>query len=171
MYFFKVWNERLFYVHRSKMTLKKSDLPVEMVRITENNVKWVTMLRGREYESHFKYQISLGDFGYYACIEGKPVGYGWIKHPGSDDYFYNIGAGCCYLCRFFVCEEVRGHNIYPMLISSLIENKKEFKSFYIGVEKGNIASENGLKKVGFEFIEEYKFIRVLRHTLNKKMIV
>ncbi len=169
-FLFKCWHERLFHVDRDKVIEKKSDLALEFVPVTEENVYLVRDLRGAEYEGQFRYQLSLGDFGYYAYFNGDPVGYGWVKHEGSDDYFFKIGENSAYLCRFFVHESMRGHGIYPELITSLIELKKDIDSFYIAVERGNESSDRGLRKVGFDFVKEYGFIRGFKKTFNKKLL-
>jgi len=168
-FLFKCWHERLFEVKRSDFITHNNE-KLTFVPITSENAGLVKKLRGEIYESQFLYQLSLGDFGYYAYIDGKPVGYGWAKHPGSDDYFYKIGEKCVYLCRFFVCESVRGQGIYPCIISALVQNEKEFNKFYIGVERGNISSEKGLLKTGFKFVKEYGFVRGFKHTFNKKTL-
>ena len=171
MYFlFKCWHEKLFYLNRKDAEPKKSDLNLKMVEITKESIHLVGKLRGEEFIPQFEYQLSLGDFGYYAYCDDKPIGYGWAKHTGSDDFFYQIGEGVCYLCRFFVHEDARGHNVYPEIISELIKRENNTNHFYIGVERGNVSSEKGLTKVGFKFIKEYGFIRGFKHTFNKKML-
>ena len=169
-FLFKCWHEKLFRVKRTDVVLQKSDLELHMVPITEKNVSQVCELRGAEYEEQFCYQLSLGDFGYYAYYDGRPVGYGWVKHPGSDDFFFKIGEGCVYLCRFFVHESMRGHRIYPEIISRLIQKEDATKTFYIAVERGNQSSERGLRKVGFQFVKEYGFIRGFKRTFNMKLL-
>ena len=169
-FLFKCWHERLFSVSKNDVLLQCSDVDLTMVPITEENVALVSDLRAPMYEGQFRYQLSLGDFGYYAYADGKPVGYGWVKHAGSDDYFFNIGNDCVYLCRFFVHESMRGHGIYPELISELIKKENTAKTFYIAVERGNESSERGLKKVGFEFLKEYGFVRGFKKTFNKKSL-
>ncbi len=169
-FLFKCWHERLFHVTRDGFIPKKSDLPLDMVPITEENAHLVRKLRGNEFEGQFRYQLSLGDFGYYAYYDGKPVGYGWVKHRGSDDFFFRIGEGCVYLCRFFVHESMRGHGIYPAMITALTERESGVDSFYIAVERGNEASERGLKKVGFVFQKEYGFVRGFKKTFNMKLL-
>lgn len=113
-FLFKCWHEQLFFAERERAVPRVTDLPVTLVPITEENAALVRDLRGARFEEQFRYQLSLGDFGYYACLDGKPIGYGWAKHAGSDDYFFKIGAGCVYLCRFFVHETARGHGVYPL---------------------------------------------------------
>lgn len=163
----KCWHERLFYISRETVVKCQSDLLLEMLPITKENTVWVRTMRGQEYVKQFIDQLAMGDFGYYACVNGKAVGYGWVKYPGSKDYFFNIEEGCRYLCRFFVHESMRGHGIYPELICALIEHEDEANNFYIAVERGNVASERGLRKVGLEFQKEFSFLRLLRRTVNK----
>lgn len=169
-FLFKCWHEKLFSVKRTDVVLQKSDLELHMIPITEENVSLVCELRDSVYEGQFRYQLSLGDFGYYAYLNDRPVGYGWVKHTGSDDYFFKIGKDCVYLCRFFVHESVRGHGIYPEIISELIKKENSAKTLYIAVERGNEASERGLKKVGFQFVKEFGFIRGFKKTFNMKKL-
>ncbi len=165
-FLFKCWHERLFAADRYQLTEITSDLPITFVPIDESNLEWVRQLRGEAYVGQFQYQRSMGDFGYYAMLEGRPVAYGWCKHEGSDDYFFRIGKGVCYLCRFFTHESVRGHGIYPALIWALVEHEKTCGRFYIDVERGNEASERGLQKVGFRFFREFGFVRGFKKTFN-----
>lgn len=169
-FLFKCWHEKLFRVNRPDVVLQQSDLELHMIPITEENVPLVCELRGPEYEGQFRYQLSLGDFGYYAYYDNHPVGYGWVKHTGSDDFFFKIGEGCVYLCRFFVHESMRGHRIYPEILSRLIQREDAARTFYIAVERGNESSERGLKKVGFQFVKEYGFIRGFKKTFNMKKL-
>ena len=169
-FLFKCWCERLFRVKIDNAIYQKSDLEIKMIPITEENTSLVCELRGAEYEKQFRYQLSLGDFGYYAYCGDNPVGYGWAKHEGSDDFFFKIGEGCIYLCRFFVHESMRGHRVYPEIISELMKREKHAETFYIAVERGNESSERGLKKVGFEFVKEYGFIRGFKKTFNMKKL-
>ena len=169
-FLFKCWHEKLFCVKGNDVVYPKSNLDLKMIPITQENVSLVCDLRDPMYEGQFRYQLSLGDFGYYAYLDGKPVGYGWVKHTGSDDYFFKIGEGCVYLCRFFVHETMRGHGIYPEIISELIKKENNAETFYIAVERGNESSERGLKKVGFKFVKEYGFIRGFKKTINMKKL-
>lgn len=169
-FLFKCWRERLFFAERQAITPRKSTLPIELVEIDEENASLVTELRGEIYREQFLRQLAMGDFGYYAFLEGRPVGYGWVKHMGSDDYFFKITDTCSYLCRFFVHESMRGNGIYPELITALIAREQGCNSFYICVERGNTASERGLSKVGFSFVGQYGFVRGFKRTFNKKTL-
>ena len=169
-FLFKRWPERLFRIRRENMIAQKAQVPVSFLQINEGNAQWVRQLRGDVYAQQFLTQLSMGDNGWYAMVDGKTVGYGWIKHAGADDYFFRITEGCCYLCRFFVCESMRGQGIYPQMITELIGREMDCDCFYIDVERGNTASERGLRKVGFEFVKEFGFIRGFKHTFNKKKL-
>ena len=171
MYFlFKCWHERLFALEKDDYTLCNARTEIELVPIDKSNSHLVRELRGEMFEGQFLSQLDGGDFGYYAYVGGVPVGYGWVKRPGADDYFFKIGDGARYLCRFFVHESMRGNGIYPALICSLIAHEGEDNRFYIAVERGNASSERGLTKVGFKFKREYGFIRGFKHTFNKKTL-
>ena len=67
----KCWHERLFYVERKNVIPRRSDLTVEMIPVTQENASWVRELRGAEYEKQFLDQLSMGDFGYFACVDEK----------------------------------------------------------------------------------------------------
>ncbi len=169
MYFlFKRWPEQLFFVERKDVRFCKAKIPVNFVPISLDNVTLVKRLRDDRYIEQFKYQLDMNDYGLYAFYGDEPIAYGWVKHSGSDDFFYSIGKNVCYLCRFFTRKDFRGNELYPSLISKLIEHETECLRFYIDIEKGNVASEHGLKKIGFRFVEEYKFLRGFKHTFNKK---
>lgn len=166
----KCWHEQLYHVQREAAVLQEAAVPLTFVPVTAENAALVAELRAPEYVEQFQQQLAGGDFGFYAYHEGRPVGYGWVKHPGADDFFFNISEDCCYLCRFFVHESMRGKRIYPHLISALIGHEINCETFYIAVETGNDASVRGLKKVGFQFVKEYAFWRGFRHTFNKKQL-
>lgn len=169
-FLFKCWRERLFFLGRQEVVYQENKLQLEFVSITTDNFHWVINMRGQAFKEQFEEHIQLGDFGLFALIEGIPVGYGWVKHEGSKDYFFHIPADTCYLCRFFVREEMRGRRIYHAIITELIKREVHCNRFFIATERGNVASENGLKRVGFKFVNEFRFIRGFRRTLNKKVL-
>lgn len=166
-YFFKFWKEGLYELNRSEFKPHSPRVDVTFVPIDYDNAHKVTALRSKTYERQFRSQLKMGDFGYWACVDGEPVGYGWYKTRGSKDYFFKVGDGCCYLCRFFVSEKMRGNGIYPALMSKLIETKSDDDLFYCAVEETNVSSQKGCAKVGFKLMTELKFLRILKFTFNK----
>lgn len=167
-YIFKFWKEGVYELRRSEHKTFTPRVEVTYVPIDFENAHKVTSLRGKTYERQFRAQLKMGDFGYYACVDGEVVGYGWYKTRGSKDYFFKVSDGCCYLCRFFVSEKMRGNGIYPALISKLIETKADDDLFYLAIEDTNISSQKGSAKVGFKLVCEYVFLRILKYTFNKK---
>ncbi len=166
----KIWHEELFALYRNDVKNVTSDMNISYVPIILENINWVEELRGKEYVRQFEKQLAYGDFGYYAIIDNIPVAYGWVKHRYSKDFFFKISKECCYLCRFYTNKNYRGHNIYPCIISELINHEKECNQFYIDIEKGNKSSKKGLSKVGFKKVKDLKFFRAFRITLNKYML-
>ena len=126
----KVWQEELFQLVREHIQPVVSDVNIKFVPISLENFTLVKELRGIEYVEQFKEHLLCGDFGYYAYVNGEAVAYGWAKHQGSKDYFFEIGPECVYLCRFFTHEKMRGHNIYPALISALMDKENNYKVFF-----------------------------------------
>ncbi len=169
-FLFKCWHEKLFFADRAGIIPQKARIDLRFVPISYENIGLVRELRGDVYEGQFKDQLDMGDFGFYAYDGDTPVGYGWVKHEGSRDYFFRVKDSCCYLCRFFVHESMRGKGIYPEIITRLIERESNCDRFYIAVERGNDPSERGLRKVGFKFVKEYGFVRGFKRTFNKKTL-
>lgn len=172
--------KKITHTYREKLYTLQIDNRIKVVpridvnfeKITLENCHLVTELRGKIYLKEFKKMLETNDYGLFAVIGGKPVGYGWAKNKGSKDYFFEINE--CYLCRFFVSNSYRGLNIYPTIIQELIikMNKEEgIEKFYIAVENTNKPSIKGISKLGFKFIKEYSFLRILKITLNKKKLM
>ncbi len=167
-YFFKIWKEGLYELKREDLIVNTARVPLTFVRIDSENAHKVTAMRGREYERQFRAQLKMGDIGYWACVDGEPVGYGWYKTAGSKDYFFKIGEGCCYMARHFVSEEMRGKGVHPAILSKLVELNPSDDLFYLCIERSNIPSQKSCAKVGFKKIGELKFLRILKYTFNKK---
>ena len=154
---FKRWHEQLFFLKRCNMVPREPAVPLTYVEINQENSVLVRELRAEMYVSQFQRQLAMGDYGLYACYEGKPVAYGWVKHGGSDDYFFEIGHETCYLCRFYTHESMRGRGIYPALITQLIEHEAWCDHFYIDIERGNDASQKGWRRWASAFIKNIAF--------------
>ena len=146
-------------------------IPLDFVDITENNIDLVLQIKKeKRIYKKFKKQLAMGDYGYYAVSDGKVIGYGWCKNPGSKDLFYKIDKNCNYLGGFFVSSEYRGNNVYPALITKLVK-KAEYSQVCIGAYDYNTSSLNGLTKPGFAFVRKDTFFRFLKRTLNKKSLI
>lgn len=165
---FCVYSEQLYKLMFSQVRNVLPRQEVSFVQINKNNYREVEFVRsGAFYVRDFRKMLSLGDYGIYVCVDGRPVGYGWAKVKTSKDYFFHVSD--CYLCRFYVNPEWRGKNFYPAMICKLIQDfrKEGFGTFYIAVESTNIPSQKGIEKVGFVYQKTLRFRRLLKMTLNK----
>ena len=79
-FLFKGWHEQLFFLKRQDMKPVKAKTELTFLEINADNSSIARELRGEIYESQFRDQLSMGDYGLYACCDGKPVAYGWVKH-------------------------------------------------------------------------------------------
>lgn len=142
---------------------------IRFIQINDENYNVVEQIRDKKYKKEFKRQLSQGDIGIYALIDNEIVAYGWLKRKGSSDFFYIID-NIDYLCRFFVKDEFRGLGIYPLTIKELMNiSNYRYKSrkFYISINPNNISSIKGATKLGAKFVNQNKFIRLMKVTLNK----
>ena len=173
---YKIWEMDCFLLDADNFQYVRSNVELEFIRITKENYKLVENLKcDSKIESK---QLKNANVGFFALYNKKVIGYGWYKDKNSKfhDTFYkmNKADNVCYLCRFFVSEDMRGKNIYPAMISNLIEyHKKENTDakYYISAYSDNIASIKGLSKVGFKLVSKYKFVRLMKLTVNKIKLV
>lgn len=168
---FCIYREQLFSISVKDACNQFSNNDISFEEITLSNYKQVASIRpGNFYIKDFKKMLILGDKGVFASLNGRLVGYGWLKQEPTKDYFFEIKAA--YLCRFFVHPDYRGKNIYPTIILHLLSilKNKGIEKAYLAVEHTNNASLRGIRKVGFDFIKEFPFIRICKCTLNKHLL-
>lgn len=73
-FLFKRWHEKLFFLNRKDVLPQKARVDLIFIPIDAENAKFVREFRADIYEKQFKQQLSCGDFGYYACVNGTPIG-------------------------------------------------------------------------------------------------
>lgn len=162
---FRLYSLNLYKWSKSNSEIT-TDLNYSFERITSENLKLISDI-SNEKICNFQKMLSWGDYGVFIFVNGKPVGYGWAKCKESRDYFFNIGE-VCYLCRFYINSDFRGHNLYPMTIKHLIEQfSKQYNDIYIAVDPANIPSIRGVMKLNFEFVSVLRFMRFLKITFRK----
>ena len=172
---YKIWEMDCFGLDINEFIPVYSKLDIKFVRITQDNYMLVKEV-GKNCKTEKK-QLKNGDTGFFALLDNKVVGYGWYKDKNSrfSDKFYRMkrANNLCYLCRFFVCEDMRGNNIYPAIITYMIECREKENpggKYYISAYSDNVASIKGLLKVGFKFVSRYKFVRLFKMTVNKQIL-
>ena len=171
--FVKKYDMELYCLQRDHLVsyLDKAPSNIELIDINDENLEANKSYYPSKYRS-WKRSLKKGEKGVFAVCDGKAIGYGWLKKKGTKDPFYRFGKSVAYLAGFYVSSDFRGQNIYPALISQLILSSPEYDKFYISIYTSNVASRNGLLKVGFELIRSLTFIRIraLKVTLNKYKI-
>ena len=169
---FCIYKLYLYEIDLSKESLPdiSSDMDYTFKRIDNDNYSLISTISD-ELESNVKKLLSFNDYGIFICVDGKPIGYGWLKQEGSKDAFFAF-KNAAYLCRFFIHPDYRGKNLYPITIRYLIsEFKDKYSKFHIAIEHKNIASIKGASKLRFKLVGNFSFIRILRCTLNKHKII
>lgn len=141
--------------------------------ITEKNVAEVAQLRNNTRLREFKRILKQNSIGVAAYKNNQVVGYGWIKWQNCFDNFFFIKKNKALLASFYVDSRYRGYGIYPCIIQKLISEANinyGIVNFLIGIQSNNISSIKGAKKVGFQFLRDYKLFRAFKVTIPKYKI-
>lgn len=87
---------------------------------------------------------------------GRLAGWGWVRKGPLRYGNFCVGQKECVIhkCRTVRCHRRRG--VYVTLLSKLVQimSEREFTKAYIGAKSFNKVSLSGIKKAGFEFIED-----------------
>jgi len=122
-----------------------------------------------------KFNIFLrhGCVGYFARNGEELVSIGWLADPKKYIHspylkvlFENCNDKMChyiFYCHTF--EKYKGKNIYPYILSYII-NKHKNEDIYIDTDLLNIPSQKGIEKVGFEFKYVLSYLRLFGINLN-----
>ena len=144
------------------------------IKIEEITLKQLETLKNkypdkyRRWKGYLNKGIAKGTF---AICDKEIVGYGWLKMARVNDPFYKIeGEDVAYLSEYFVEPSQRGKNIYPAMMSLLIEKNPMFTKYYISAYTSNHSSNKGILKVGFKPEVTCTFLRALKVTFNKHIL-
>lgn len=104
-------------------------------------------------------RIEAGNHAYVAFVHDNPVAYGWsawkraeIGELGVD---LLLPEGNRYLWDFYTLPDWRGYGIYPLMLQEIIRREvDDAERFWIGHDRGNIASAKGIERAGFPVIGE-----------------
>ena len=167
----KVYNMELYSLNRDCFISQLHKLPqgIEFHRITESDLEANKSYCASHYKS-WKYNLKKGAEGLFATYDNEIVAHGWLKKRSSKDPFYLMEKNVAYLSEFYVNANFRGRGIYPAMLSQFISNDQNFDSFFISIYQNNVASRNGLLKVGFKLSSCFRFVRAFKITLNKHRI-
>lgn len=121
---------------------------------TGDNLKDILYFQPQRYIDIFKNFLSLGDKGYFAYLQDKCIHRSWVKlneqivHPHWA-YPYKLKENEVFIHYCETALEARGKNIYPHVLSKIIEEHQD-KEILISVNETNIGSIKGVKKWDLE---------------------
>lgn len=169
-----VRNINLYKLNYDNMIEIKSLEKIDIELIDEHNYNKVIEFRGEEYGDVFYNMISKKQIGVFGEKNNQVISHAWsiIQDEVANGMFIKkSNSAMIHFCR--VKEEFRGKNIYPFMLNKLIDYVYKLygiKEYYIWTDDGNYSSEKGLKKIGFEKVNDYNMIYILGRVINKKYL-
>ena len=133
--------------------------------------KNLELIKGGEFEiffETFRKFLKQNYLGVFALKNKIVVGYAWSGLKKSSKVKYNNymkireNEAFIFYCRTSL--SVRGKNIYPRLLSEICSihfNENNASKIWIDTEVNNLASQKGIEKVGFSFVENVIYYWIL----------
>ncbi len=114
-------------------------------------------------ENEVQRRIDGGHIPYVAWINEIPVGYGWgatrTASIGELGLTFNLPSESLYLWDFATLPRWRGRGVYPHLLQAILHQELgERDQFWILYAPENHASEAGIRKAGFQPVDELFFL-------------
>lgn len=169
-------------IHRIKgnlYELKKRDFITVPSKISEgykvgflSDGEGVELIRDNSVKVAFQRMEREGQICAGAYIDGRLVGHASCILPEKDHGAFKVRKSA-YIHYCYVSPEYRGYNIYPSLLSWIIQKViKEYgiERLTITTVEDNVSSQKGLKKVGFQFVRKYSYIEWWRF-IWKRIVV
>lgn len=133
--------------------------------VSNNDIKDVLYFQSNRYINIFKNFLLLGDKGYFAYLQDKCIHRSWVK--GNQQvvqfhwaYSYQLKENEIFIHYCETAPEARGKNIYPHVLSNIIEEHKN-NDILISVNDKNISSKKGIEKVGFVKKQKIRILIIL----------
>lgn len=140
------------------MTDIKEDIEIKEVSI--NSYFEIKAIREDSVVESFRQKIMENQLCVYIYVNDRVVGHAACVLPGNREGAFSVRKSA-YLHFCYVVSEWRGHNLYPMMLQKLMSicmKRYNVSEFSIMTSKDNISSQKGLKKVGFQFCKEFRYI-------------
>lgn len=140
--------------------------PAKIVYATEQNIPDILNFQHPRYIETFKHFLSNGDKGYFAYLEEKCIHRSWVKHTPQTVHLYPVLPMKLQDDEAFIhyCETApvaRGKNIFPAVLSKIVDDLNNKRKIMIAANAKNIASIKAIKKAGFREIERHRLIVIL----------
>lgn len=107
-------------------------------------------------------RIAFGHHPYVALLGETPVGYGWVAERsatiGELRLSFALPATDRYLWDFATLPAFRGRSVYPHLLQGILTQQRQTADrFWIIYAPENHASGTGIRKAGFQPVDELSF--------------
>lgn len=106
-------------------------------------------------QANIEKRLATANNAYIAFLAEQPAGYGWSadRTVGVGDIDWPLGPPDRGLWDFATLPAFRGRGIYPHLLQAILRAEEaEAARFWIGHRADNNASERGIVKAGFQFV-------------------
>ena len=150
---------------------------VEVKRVDSSNVEDALGYEPKHKVETFKKFLSLGDWGYYAYLDGRWTHRSWVTFgPKKVDRWSGISPMNLCANEAFIhwCETAtwaRGRGVYSAVLSEIVEDclNDKCQNIYISTNQENIASQKGILRAGFRESEREKIILFLGVRIRKSL--
>lgn len=132
----------------------------------------VEQLRDIQVKNAFEKMKKNGQICIGAYVNGKLAGHAACILPEIEYGPFRVKESA-YIHYCYVDPEWRGFGIYPNMLSWIVKmvlDKYHIPRVTITTSEENVASQNGLKKIGFRFVRKYTYIEWWR-IIWKKIVV
>lgn len=154
-----VFKTLLYELDSEHLSLVDPRINVSYTWTREDNYDQVLAFREENVAKSFKSMLDVGQKGIFAIHRGRTVAHCWALtaknvEPGSRvNGLISLREDEAYIHFCHTDRNYRGNNIYPFLLSVLSKHLFEvekMKAIFIDTSLDNIASQKGIRKVGFQ---------------------
>lgn len=158
------------------LTEVKAKIDIEYKIIDKNEIIDYYEELNFNLKNTFKEKVKRDEIGIFAYFKNHIVGYVWISFSKKTELLsinpiieLQQNQAYIYYCHTF--EHYRGKNIYPYLLfiaSKYAFTRKNMKKILIDTSPDNIASQHGIKKIGFKERYIVSILRLFGYIVSKK---
>jgi RimJ/RimL family protein N-acetyltransferase len=116
-------------------------------------------------EAHSRLQ--RGDLCYMLSLDGRVAHYSWVQRSGGHlvreaGRSIEVAAGELWIYDCWTAAWARGKKLYPATLTHIIEEhfRAGYKTAWIYTTEENIASQNAIRRVGFDVVATFIAFRI-----------
>lgn len=140
--------------------------------VTPENVSDVKNFRSPRLEDTFRQFLDESRSGVYAYEDGLAVGHAWATpiscQPKTVNGYFRLEPGDTLIHYCHVAEDCRGRGIFGHMLHALVLSLMRdgpYQRILIDTEARNLASQHGIVKCGFTYLEERHVLRLGGRTI------